>query len=165
MARATKPSRSFEQRAVNNRPLQGSLVLRREWIIASDIQHIEPLVAEVVQLCLEAGLSPRACRLNVPVAFTEALSNAILRGNDDDSSRRVKASCTLDLASVTLEVTDEGDGFDASCVTFSPHDADWLDREDGRGLFLMRSLMDRVEIQRPAHGQPGNLVRLVLNRA
>jgi serine/threonine-protein kinase RsbW len=140
-------------------------VVRREWTIKSNVLHIEPLVAEVVTLCLDAGMSPRACRLNIPVAFTEALSNAIVCGNQEDESKRVKATFLLDAASLTLEVTDDGMGFDAASVNFSPEDVDWLEREDGRGLFLMRSLMDRVESQRPMNGHQGHTVRLVLKRA
>lgn len=146
------------------RPLDVPEPTRREWVIASDIQHIEPLVSEVVNLCLEAGLSARACRLNVPVALTEALSNAIVCGNREDAKRAVTTCFLLDANELTLEVTDDGEGFDPSSVTFSPDDADWLEREDGRGLFLMRSLMDRVELQRPSKTKNGHTVRLVLNR-
>ncbi|MEO8000217.1 MAG: ATP-binding protein [Gemmatimonadaceae bacterium] len=140
-------------------------VVRREWMITSNVMHIEPLVAEVVSLCLDAGMSPRACRLNIPVAFTEALSNAIVCGNQEDESKQVKATFSLDAASLVLEVTDDGMGFDAATVNFSPDDLDWLEREDGRGLFLMRSLMDCVESQRPINGRQGHTVRLVLKRA
>ena len=138
---------------------------RREWTITSDIQQIEPLVAEVVAICLDAGFSARACRLNISVAFTEALSNAIVCGNRSEKSREVIASLSLDETSLALEITDEGNGFDASTVNYCPDDADWLDREDGRGLFLMRSLMDRVELQKPQMGRSGHTVRLILFRS
>ena len=140
-------------------------MVRREWTIRSNIVHIEPLVSEVVSLCLEAGMSPRACRLNIPVALTEALSNAIVCGNNEAENRNVTAKFELDSELLTLEVTDDGDGFDASAVNFSPEDGDWLEREHGRGLFLMRSLMDCVELQRPTSGRHGHTVRLVLKRA
>lgn len=137
---------------------------RRQWVISSTIEHIEPLVSEVVNMCLEAGLSSRACRLNIPVALTEALSNAIVCGNREDASREVTATFSLDSRALVLEITDDGEGFDPSAVTFSPEDANWLEREEGRGLFLMRSLMDRVELQRPSRTRKGHTVRLVLNR-
>ncbi|MEP6832311.1 MAG: ATP-binding protein [Gemmatimonas sp.] len=140
-------------------------IVRREWTISSNIVHIEPLVSEVVSLCLEAGLSARACRLNIPVAFTEALSNAIVCGNHENEQRNVIAKFELDASFLTLEITDDGNGFDAATVNFSPEDGDWLEREDGRGLFLMRSLMDRVESERPGRGHVGHTVRLILNRA
>ena len=74
------------------------------------------------------------------------------------------AKMSLDASSLTLEVTDEGVGFDASGVMYTPGDADWLEREEGRGLFLMRSLMDRVELQKPTP-EHGHTVRLVLHRS
>jgi serine/threonine-protein kinase RsbW len=165
MARARKPLRNTEQPgAMNDHSFSTIVAVRRKWVITSDIQHIEPLVAAVVDLCLEAGLSARVCRLNIPVALTEALSNAIVCGNRGEATRDVTASLVIDSAALVLEVTDDGEGFNPSAVTFSPDDADWLDREDGRGLFLMRSLMDRVELERPSKTKRGHTVRLVLNR-
>ncbi|MDQ6611190.1 MAG: ATP-binding protein [Gemmatimonadota bacterium] len=152
--------RSFQRHAIF-----GRLMLRREWKIVSDISTIEPLVAEVVDACLHAGVSARACRLNVSVALTEALSNAIVCGNHCDAAKLVRASMALDSTSLTLEVTDEGAGFDAANVMYSPNDTDWLEREEGRGLFLMRALMDRVELHKPNAERSGHTVRLVLHRA
>jgi serine/threonine-protein kinase RsbW len=140
-------------------------IVRREWIIASDIREIEPLVADAVDVCTAAALPARACHLNIPVALTEALSNAIVRGNNNERARHVVVSLVLDALSLKLEITDEGKGFDAAKAMFCPDDSNWLDREDGRGLFLMRSLMDRVELTRPSNGGSGHTVRLVLNRS
>ena len=62
---------------------------------------------------------------------------------------------------LVLEVADEGTGFDLDACTIDPTSPGNLEREDGRGLFLMRSLMDRVErFGDNAH----NVVRLTLNR-
>ena len=139
--------------------------VRREWTIVSDIREIEPLVADAVEVCAAASISPRACRLNIPVALTEALSNAIVRGNNNEKTRHVLVTLSLDENALHLEVTDEGTGFDPVSTNFSPDDVDWLEREDGRGLFLMRSLMDSVELLNAAQGGPGHTVRLVLKRS
>lgn len=127
--------------------------------IPSDVRFIEPIVGAVVRRCAEHALPPRACRLNVPVALTEALSNAILRGNLEDASKGVRVRAMIDERALVLEVEDEGDGFDLDGCIVDP-DADNLFREDGRGLFLMRSLMDRVE-RVPSLA---NVVRLTLHR-
>ena len=105
---------------------------------------------------------PRQVMLNVPVALTEALSNAILRGNADDPRKHVYVRVELDLARLVIEVTDEGAGFDMERCTLDPTTPERLEREDGRGLFLMRQLMDSVE---QLSGRPGNVVRLTLRRA
>jgi serine/threonine-protein kinase RsbW len=101
--------------------------------------------------------------LNVPVALTEALSNAILYGNEDDRSKRVRIRARVDLAHLVIEVADEGSGFDIDACTMDPTTPDHLENEFGRGLFLMKKLMDRVE---RFEGNPaGNVVRLTLRRA
>lgn len=104
----------------------------------------------------------RHLMLNVPVALTEALSNAILYGNAEDPSKRVRVRAQVDDAVLIVEVADEGPGFDINACTLDPTTPDHLEREDGRGLFLMRKLMDSVE---RIEGGPGNIVRLTLRRA
>lgn len=104
----------------------------------------------------------RQLMLNVPVALTEALSNAILRGNADDPRKRVYVHVRVDHVTLIIEVKDEGPGFDMEECTIDPTTPEHLESEDGRGLFLMRKLMDRVE---RFAGRPGNVVRLTLRRA
>ena len=127
----------------------------------SDVRLIERVVGMVTRHCVERHLPPRACTLTVPVALTEALSNAILYGNREDTTKHVRVRATLDERCLVLEVVDEGVGFDLEACTIDPTSAGNLDREDGRGLYLMRTLMDRVE--RFTDG--GNVVRLTLHRS
>ena len=129
--------------------------------IPSDVRFIEPIVVAVVQRCAEHEIPARACRLNVPVALTEAISNAILRGNHEDTTKGVRIRATIDDQDLVMEVEDEGTGFDLDACLVDPNGDGNLFREDGRGLFLMCSLMDRVE-QVPARQ---NTVRLTLHRA
>lgn len=104
----------------------------------------------------------RQLMLNVPVALTEALSNAILRGNAEDPRKRVKVSARVDPSMLVVEVQDEGTGFDIDECLVDPTTPDRIESEQGRGLFLMHQLMDQVE-RFPA--DPGNVVRLTLRRA
>jgi serine/threonine-protein kinase RsbW len=130
-------------------------------LIPSDVREIEPIVEQVTRECWELALTPRQCALNVPVALTEALSNAILRGNRGVRDKQVRVRAVVSDHALVLEVADEGTGFDLDACTIDPTSPDNLEREDGRGLFLMRSLMDRVErFEDDAH----NVVRLTLNR-
>ena len=129
--------------------------------IPSDVQYIEAIVEQVVSRCEAHAFPRRMLALNVPVALTEAISNAILRGNNDDVGKSVRVHADVDTHRLMVEVRDEGAGFDLAACTEDPTTDDNLLREDGRGLFLMQRLMDRVE--RFTDG--GNVVRLILHRA
>ena len=125
------------------------------------MRFIERVVERVQRECQDLHFAQRQVMLNVPVALTEALSNAILRGNSDDPSKTVHVRASVDPERLVIEVRDQGRGFDLDACTVDVG-LDTLEREDGRGLFLMKKLMDHVECVR---SEPGNTVRLTLNRA
>ena len=130
--------------------------------IPNDVNEIERVVELIRRECAAMQFTSRQLMLNVPVALTEALSNAILRGNAEDPDKRVRVNARVDEVTLVVEVMDEGVGFDIDRCTVDPTTPERLQSEDGRGLFLMRKLMDRVE-QIPGRG--GNVIRLTLRRA
>lgn len=92
----------------------------------------------------------------INLAVEEALVNAVLHGNSGDPSRRVEVAYAVTEAEFRVQITDEGNGFDA--VGFSdPTTAERLERTNGRGLMLMRYFMTGVR-----HNQPGNSVEMWL---
>jgi serine/threonine-protein kinase RsbW len=131
-----------------------------EWLITSDLEAIEPIVVSVTNACEASGYPQRACRLNIPVALTEALSNAILRGNAGEASKTVRVRACIGEHEVHLEVTDEGSGFDPDRVRSLCGDPDWVNGEGGRGVFLMYALMDEVA----SEASEGHTLRLTLRR-
>ncbi|MFL5581810.1 MAG: ATP-binding protein [Gemmatimonadaceae bacterium] len=139
-------------------PADGMRV-RIEVEVPSDVRYIEKIVDLVARQCATLSFSPRQCSLNVPVALSEALSNAILRGNREDPAKHVRVRAALDEVELVVEVADEGSGFDLD-NQHDPTSPEHLEDEDGRGIFLMKRLMDSVE--RFTDG--GNVVRLVLRR-
>lgn len=129
--------------------------------IPNDVRYIEKVVELVRRECEVMAYAKRQLMLNVPVALTEALSNAILRGNGDDPEKHVHVRAEVDKQRLVLEVADEGAGFDLNSSLVDPTTPENIDREDGRGLFLMQQLMDRVErVEAPG----GSVVRMTLHR-
>ena len=128
--------------------------------IPSDVEYIEGVVELARPRCRELKLSPTKCSLNIPVALSEALSNAILRGNRSVSGKHVRVRAIISDEDLVFEVVDEGPGFDLDQCEQDCTTEENLTREEGRGLFLMRRLMDRVESFR----NNGNVVRLTLHR-
>lgn len=129
-------------------------------VIPSDVRYIERVVAMVTRQCEDLCFAPQLCSLNVPVALTEALSNAILRGNAQNRDRHVRIRVSLDHKQLVLEIADEGAGFEIETSMSDPTTPENLLREDGRGLFLMHRLMDLVE----RFNEGENVVRLTLKR-
>lgn len=128
--------------------------------IPSDVKYIEGVVELATRKCRELSIPPQKCSLNVRVALAEALSNAILRGNGDGADKHVRVRAIVNDDSLVFDVTDEGAGFDLSADWPDPTKPENLMMEDGRGLFLMQRLMDRVE----RFQSDGNVVRLTLFR-
>jgi serine/threonine-protein kinase RsbW len=128
--------------------------------IPSDVRYIEQVVEVIARQCRQLAYNKRQTTLNVPVALTEALSNAILRGNAEEPARHVQVRCDVDSNRLVVEVVDEGTGFDLSGCMEDPTLPENIVREDGRGLYLMARLMDSVE----RFSNHGNVVRMTLRR-
>ncbi|HJU64091.1 MAG TPA: ATP-binding protein [Gemmatimonadaceae bacterium] len=141
-------------------PVLSHVKMALELRFPSDVRYIERVVELVTRQCAELEFHPRHLALNVPVALTEALSNAILRGNREVPSRTVQVRAEVDRDRLVLEVVDEGAGFDLDACLVDPTSPENLTREDGRGLFLMKRLMDRIE----RFTNHGNVVRMTLRR-
>lgn len=126
--------------------------------LPSDVQIIEDVVAELVRRCEAFAFGGSRLYLNFRVGVTEALANAVRYGNRSDPRKHVRVEVALDDSRVALKVIDEGKGFDPDSLPDPTLPAN-LERSGGRGVFLMRKLMDEVEFI-----NPGNAVRLVLHR-
>jgi serine/threonine-protein kinase RsbW len=128
--------------------------------IPSDVRYIERVVEIVALQCAQFAYPARQRCLNIPVALSEALSNAILRGNGERAGAHVQVKVDVTRERLILEVLDEGLGFDFEGCLTDPTEPGNLEREDGRGLFLMTQLMDRIE----RFSNQGNVVRMTLTR-
>lgn len=127
--------------------------------LPSELRAIEAAVDYVMRRCEGCEEDLRRLRLNFRVGLTEALANAMLYGNDRDPSKRVRVEVFVRHFAVVARVTDEGNGFDPACVP-DPTAPGNLCQEGGRGLFLMRRLLDEVHFN-----DRGNSVTLVLLRS
>jgi serine/threonine-protein kinase RsbW len=126
--------------------------------MASRRDAVAPAVERILRAAVGAGLSAEQ-RDNLAVASAEALSNAAVHGNQLEPSRPVRVLVVVErLTCAIVEVTDSGPGFDIGRLT-DPTDPGHLLTPGGRGVFLMRRLVDGVEFNRQ-----GNRVRLTVRR-
>ena len=80
---------------------------------------------------------------NVLVSVTEAVNNAIVHGNKEDKTKKVKLGLKKNKKSVRFVVEDEGVGFDYDNLP-DPTSPKNLDKVKGRGIFLIKSLSDKT---------------------
>ena len=126
--------------------------------LPSDIAWIEEAVELVVRHCLAGHTTTRTTRFRLQVVLSEALSNAIVRGNEEDSGKWVDVRAELLSDTIRVHVTDEGPGFDPGSVP-DPVTPEQLDTSGGRGLYLIRKLVDSVEFN-----EQGNSICMTLRR-
>mgnify|MGYP001560947741 FL=1 len=77
------------------------------------------------------------------VAITEAVNNCIIHGNKQDEAKRVTVTCNVRGHMLTVKVKDEGEGFTPDALPNPLHEENLL-RSGGRGVFLMKTLMESV---------------------
>ncbi len=80
---------------------------------------------------------------NLLVAASEAMNNAVVHGNKNDPMKKVVLNIDYDDHKITLEVQDEGGGFDPKDLP-DPLLPENLLKPSGRGIHIMKSLMDSV---------------------
>jgi serine/threonine-protein kinase RsbW len=124
--------------------------------LPNDLRAIEQSVDYLTDRGREVGFDSDRLRLNFRVGLTEALANAMLYGNCRDPRKRVRIEAHLTPNEITVRVTDEGRGFDPDAVLDPTLPANRR-RAGGRGIFLIRQLMDRVEFN-----DRGNSITMVL---
>jgi serine/threonine-protein kinase RsbW len=79
------------------------------------------------------------------MAVREAVANAVTHGNVYSADKCVRFSVEIDDTRLAVRVSDEGTGFNPEEVP-DPTSAENILRASGRGLMMMRALVDEVEI-------------------
>lgn len=126
--------------------------------LPSDVTCIEEAVELVTRHCLAGHQATESIRFRLRVVLSEALSNAIVRGNCEDCNKWVDVRAELGPEAISVYVTDEGPGFDPSTIP-EPIRPEQLDEASGRGLFLIRKLVDAVQFN-----PQGNSICMILRR-
>lgn len=94
---------------------------------------------------------------NILVALTEAVSNAIIHGNKSVLEKKISVSFEPHESSLRFTIQDEGTGFDFDNIP-DPTDPDNIDKPNGRGVYIMKHLADKVDFS-----DNGRIVELTFN--
>jgi len=84
--------------------------------------------------------------MRIGMAVREAMVNAVAHGNRYNANKKVRFSLSHSTKRFTIVIADEGEGFDFDCLP-DPLAPENLLRTSGRGIFLIRSFMDDVQLR------------------
>lgn len=119
-----------------------------------DIQRTFPATAEEVDALLReimGAIEKNRCPVGdydeIRLALREALNNAVKHGSGFNSGKKVHVAVRCNNSDgFWISIRDEGAGFDPDNVP-NPTEPENLERFSGRGLFMIRELMDDVQFR------------------
>jgi serine/threonine-protein kinase RsbW len=124
-------------------PMERGESERIEITISSRFENIELVQVIAEHLCENAGVDEDGSHW-VGMAVREAVANAIKHGNKLDMRKKVNATFDLRGSELEITVSDEGKGFDPTAVS-DPLNPQNLMKTSGRGIFYMKTFMDRID--------------------
>jgi serine/threonine-protein kinase RsbW len=122
----------------------------KELKISSLQRNVSQAEKFIEEVCDENYISPNYFG-NIMLAIEEAVKNAIIHGNKQDNNKLVTLRFQRKREGLTFTITDEGEGFNPFEIP-NPLDSD---DAKGNGIFLIRSLADKVR-----YNTVGNQVEL-----
>ena len=112
----------------------------------SAVAAIGPFTEQLMRFILNFR-SADGSESDIEMALHEALANAVVHGTGENSCKRVYVSCRCYIdGEVLMTVRDEGRGFDSSAL-LDPTSSENLLFTHGRGIYLMKVLMDEVSFE------------------
>lgn len=132
-------------------------VLKRE--IVSDPVLLPELEEYVINAAVANNVNEDKIN-NLALAFSEAASNAVLHGNNNNPSKKVFIVITIDDDFFKVSIKDEGNGFKLDQVP-DPTKPENILKESGRGIHIMKSFLDDLQYK---FSETGTEVILVLRK-
>lgn len=113
-----------------------------ELVLTGDSTAVAAARDRIMDFLEEQGVAGEEA-IDTLVALQEALVNAVLHGCKNDPSQVVRCSVEVDAEAITIVIKDPGEGFETAAVADVSDDGINLTNH-GRGIFLMRGLLDEV---------------------
>jgi len=125
---------------------RSTYAIRRRVSFPSTRESITGAVALILEVARRCGCASDQ-EADLEIALREALANAVIHGNGENETKEVFVRCYGGSDKTLILVRDEGVGFEPNEIP-DPRGTDRVELDHGRGLFLMRALMDHVEFRR-----------------
>jgi serine/threonine-protein kinase RsbW len=121
--------------------------VRFDFLLPSKLSRILGVNRLVSMLTSEFGFPSEDSMVNLPLVMDEALSNAIQHGNKCKEELKVHVRIYISTRRIVIQIEDQGEGFEPD-ESRDPREVQNLYKDSGRGIYLIRELMDAVEFKK-----------------
>ncbi len=125
-------------------------------IISSELKNLAQVESLIDKVCESKNVSEDIYG-NILMSCTEAVSNAIIHGNCFKNDLNVEVLVSELPNSLMFTIVDQGVGFDFHNLP-DPTAPENVEKENGRGIFLIKNLCDEMVID-----EPGNIIHITFN--
>jgi serine/threonine-protein kinase RsbW len=132
---------------------------RVSYTLDSTLDTVNSAEEVASQIATEAGFADEEV-MKIAMAVREAAVNAVLHGNPYDPSKKVTVDFERTAGTLVITIKDQGKGLDLAKIP-DPLAPENLLKTSGRGIFLIRSFMDEVEINPTTTGTEIKLIKHV----
>ena len=126
---------------------------RNQLRIPSETRHIRKVSSRILSSLASYAVDEGRI-FDIKLCIEEAVRNAIVHGNHSEKRRAVRIAYWVEDALLSIEIEDEGAGFDHAKLadpTSGPH----ILKNSGRGVYLIKKLMDSV-----IYNDVGNMITM-----
>ena len=114
-----------------------------ELTLPSRIESVEEAAVSIAAILSRSGVNEEIA-FGVDMAVREAVTNAVLHGNQQDEKKFVHVTAKTGPNWLEISVEDQGEGFNPQDVP-NPTESENIMKTSGRGIFFMRTFMNEVE--------------------
>ncbi|MEY2412553.1 MAG: serine/threonine-protein kinase RsbW [Acidobacteriaceae bacterium] len=132
---------------------------RVSYTFDSTLKTVDNAEQEASRIATQAGFDEDQV-LQISMAVREAAVNAVLHGNAYDPGKKVSLDFETTVDDLIITIRDQGKGMDLEKIP-DPLAPENLLKTSGRGIFLIRSFMDEVQIHPSRTGTEIKLVKHV----
>lgn len=119
--------------------------MKTKTVIGNNTRYLKEESEKMISSLKKEGVTEEII-FEIHVAFEEALRNAMLHGNKLDPDKKVTIETEITSEEVIVSVENEGEGFDPDKLP-DPTAEENLLRESGRGVYLIKHLMDEARYE------------------
>ena len=127
--------------------------------IPSNLEYLS-VVDEFIEGILRGFGADESIIADIAISVSELLNNSINHGNKSNAELPVTIIIDKDGQDVSITISDEGAGFDPTEIA-DPLAEENLLKNTGRGLFIVKALMDTVEVKATDKGTSTTITKKI----